>query len=174
MALIVEDGTGRDDANSYVTRQEIIDFAAARGVVVADTDATDVLAVKAVDFIEIYREQFIGTEIKPGVQALAFPRAGVSVGSIAYPTNEVPRKIKQAQMQLCVEQANGVVLVPTNTSAASGQFVTKKQLGPIVTEYSEAVALAAMQAPSAPELPQVDALLEPFLKASNVTTAYRK
>lgn len=57
--LVVEDGTGADpSANSYASRATIIAYAAMRGTVVADVDASDVFAIKAMDYLD--QQNWIG------------------------------------------------------------------------------------------------------------------
>ncbi len=58
MAIVVEDGTVVAGANSYITRASAIAYAAARGVTLANTTATDAQVVKAFDYLESLRSQF--------------------------------------------------------------------------------------------------------------------
>jgi hypothetical protein len=151
MALIVEDGTGKDDATSFVTRAEYIAYAAARGVVVADVDASDIDLIKAVDFLlaECWRGN-----VTVAAQALPFPRTLYNFdGTLAYPSDEVPTPIKRAQMMLALASKSGVDLMPNFEGGAS---VTREKIGPIETEYSEASLY------NAPSFPAVTAAIAPY------------
>lgn len=167
MALIVEDGTGVAGANSLSTRAEIIAYAATRGVVIADVDASDVFAIKATDYFFYLENRFMGARTYD-TQELPFPRTGLIVGMVAYPDDEIPAKVKRAHLQLALEAANGVELVPSQ-AGGNRQFLTKQKLGPIEREFSEAVALSSGILPT---LPLVDELLYPFM-FGGVTRAYR-
>lgn len=173
MALIVETGAIVPDANSYVTRAALIAYAGDRGVLIADEAASDVFAIKATDFLETFRGAFIGREVEPGVQPLAWPRAGACVGYAVLPETAIPRGIIQAQLAAAVLVAQGVDLLPTTGAGASSEaFITKEQLGPIVTEYSEAVYLSQG---TRPVTPQLTALIAPYLSgAAGPTFSYRK
>lgn len=151
MALIVEDGTGKDDATSFVTRAEYIAYAAARGVVVADVDASDVDLIKAVDFLlaECWRG-----DVTVATQALPFPRTVYNFDrTLAYPSDEVPSAIKRAQMMLALSSKSGIDLMPNFEGGAS---VTREKIGPIETEYSEASLY------NRPSFPAVSAAIAPY------------
>lgn len=173
MALIVEIGDIVANANSYNDRAEIIAFAGLRGVILADDDTTDVMAVKAVDFLEMFRDRYIGREVQPFVQSLAWPREGATIGAAVVGSDTIPTRIKQAQMFLVIEVNSGVDLTPTTgAGTSSGGFVTHEKLGPIETDYSEAIELAKGLSPN---MPHIMAMLDPYLRAfGGPTTSYRK
>lgn len=152
MALIVEDGTNVADANSFVTRAAFIAYAAARGVTVADEDASDVYAFQAMDYLRLSEATLCG-ERAYGDQELPYPRKGLIDGDRAEDyVYGIPNGIKQAQLQLMLEAKNGVVLTPSR----SAQPQTKREkVGPLETEYFEASDYM-------PDLPFVAALLAPF------------
>ena len=72
--IIVEDGSVVAGANSYVTEAELTTYAADRGITL--TAATDVLLIKAMDYIESL--SFIGTKFSEG-QSLQWPRSNVYI-----------------------------------------------------------------------------------------------
>ena len=60
MSLIVEDGTGLPDANSYCDLDEIRSYAADRGVALSSDDAIIIaFAIKATDYLESYAELWV-------------------------------------------------------------------------------------------------------------------
>lgn len=153
MTIIVEDGTGIANANSYVTRAELIAYAVARGIVIADAPASDVFLINAMDYLESLRLRYVGTRTYDD-QILSWPRTGVTIDGIDLDENEIPAQLKNAEMQLAIYASQGVVLMPTVTSA----FVKREKVGPIETEYSETINTS-----SQPFLPLIDAMLEQLL-----------
>jgi hypothetical protein len=151
MALIIEDGTGKADATSFVTRAEYIAYAVARGVVVADADASDVDLIKAVDFL--LAQCWRGDPTVEG-QALPFPRTAYDYyGAVRFPVDEVPSAVKRAQMDLALASKSGLSLMPNFEGGAS---ITREKIGPIETEYAEATIY------NSPSFPAVKAALAPY------------
>lgn len=153
--LIVEDGTGVADANSFVTEDAIVAYAAARGITIAnatdaDKDAVAILGIQAMDYLNALCWR--GTKTFPE-SLVPFPRSGLT----GYTENQIPAAIKQAQMQLAVLVKNGVILLPT---MSGGSFIKREKVGPIETEYSETVWVSDS---GLPLLPGIDGLLWPFL-----------
>lgn len=161
MALTKEDGSIVANANSYNDRAAVIAYAAARGVTLADADTTDVLAIKAMDYLSLFDTKWKGEQVEPGVQMLAWPRKGAipDGGKTVFPETAIPPSIVRAQCELAIIASNGTDLLPT-TSAATG-FVTREKVDVIETEYSEAVALQTFG--QLPTMPLVDSLIDPWL-----------
>lgn len=170
MALVVEDGSIVVGANSYVTRSELIAYALARGVTLADDDGTDVLAIKAMDFLALTATRWRG-EPTSEEQELDWPRRGAipEGGNNAFPDTKIPKEIIKAQMELAIVANSGVTLIPTTSGETA--FVTKEKVDVLETEYSEAVALALMG--KLPDMPNVTALLSKWIKASLSLTTRR-
>lgn len=163
MALIVEDGSIITGANSYVSRQLLIDYAAARGITLTDVDATDVFAIKAMDYLSMYDTKWKGEQVEPGVQNLAWPRKNVFLGSswVAFDPTFIPNQLVRAQLELALQSQKGIDLVPTTD--ASTAFIKREKVDVIETEYSEAIALQLLG--QLPRFPIVDALIEPLMAA---------
>lgn len=152
MALIVEDGTGKNDATSFVSRAEYIAYGAARGVTIPDEDAADVDLVKAMDFI--LTKCFRGDPTVAD-QALPFPRHVEDYyGVLEFADDAVPTAIKRAQMDAGLAVRDGVSLLPN--VAASSSSIKREKVGPIETEYETAMAY------DSPTLPAISAALRPF------------
>lgn len=163
VSLIIEDGSIVPNANSYVTVDEIIDYAEARGVTLDGSsplveDKITIMAINAMDYLESLSLKYKGEQVFPDTQSLAFPRKHVFIGNRVLPMDSIPREMKRAQCQLCIYISSGITLLPVNNSEA---FVTREKIGPIETEYSEAVKLALG---SQPNMPLVDSILEPLLR----------
>jgi hypothetical protein len=148
MALIIEDGTGKDDAQSYVTAAEARAFAALRGITLDATDGpVEILLMRAMDYLEAL--DYIGTRSQAD-QALSWPRADADpTGDGALPADQVPQRVKNAQMQLAVE-AQGQDLMPSG----DGRQVLKEKVDVIETQYAEGSTSVAT-----PVFPKVDAYL---------------
>lgn len=102
MAVIVEDGSIVANANSYITRAELIAFAASRGVTVADDVAADAHIVSATDYLETFSARYKGEPVSRD-QSLSFPRFNVVVEGVEWSDDEIPRQVKRAQMQVALE-----------------------------------------------------------------------
>ena len=134
MALVLEDGSLVDGANSFVSVAEVRAYATARASdlsAFAD-DVIEAAAIKSADYTKGLRDRFKGDEIVIE-QALPFPRIYLVVNGFELPSDEVPQGIKDANCQLAIESANGTDLQATT----QGQIVTKKKVGPLETTFSD-------------------------------------
>lgn len=133
-ALIIEDGSVVAGANSYVTAQEIVDYAALRGVTIAnDEDQVDILAIKAMDYLNTLC--YIGELVEPGVQPLPWPRKCIEPGDTADDwVYTIPANLKTAQMQLGLDVFNGIELTPSGPKTAQ---MKRSKVGPIEREFFE-------------------------------------
>lgn len=162
MALVIEDGTGKPDANSYVTVEEARSYASARGTELPADDAeVESLLVRAMDYLEAQRGKYQGTKTYPGLQALQWPRSGVVIDcDYNLPDNIIPTELKNAQKQLALEVFNGLVLLPSS----DGRVVKREKVDVIETEYMTGQDLGS-GATMGPSFPAVDALLDPLFNA---------
>ena len=87
--IIVEDGTVVPGANSYASEAELTTYAADRGVTL--TAATDVLLIKAMDYIESLA--FIGDKHKES-QPLQWPRDEVYIDRYYIERETIPKELK--------------------------------------------------------------------------------
>lgn len=132
MALTVEDGTGKSDADSFIVRDDFIAWAVKRGKTLPNTDATDVFLRRAADYINSKEDCFQGARVSAD-QALSFPRSGVTLNDFEIAENEIPQAVILAQMELALAASDGVSLFP----AGNDQFVVFEKVGPIATSFSE-------------------------------------
>ena len=133
MALIIEDGSIVVGANSYVTLDELTEYATARKIElpVDNTDLTALL-LDAYDFVSTYEDYFAGTRVSPLEQTGAWPRKEVVVYGAQFPKDEIPTLVKTAQIQIAVAASTGIALFPSQTSAS----VSRETVGPITTVYA--------------------------------------
>lgn len=133
MALVIEDGTRVAGATSFVTSDEVAAYAIARGRTWPATHSdADPSILKAMDYLESL--SLNGAKVAYD-QALSWPRTGMSVDGTDVPENVIPAAVKRAQMHMAMEIQGGYDPMPTTGE----QFITKEQVGPIVTEYSEKI-----------------------------------
>lgn len=135
MAFVVEDGTAKADANSYVTIADADSYFADRGNTAwTGADAVKQAAlVKATDYIEgRFGQRFIGSK-KTTTQALAWPRTGAA----DFADTAIPVGLRRACCEYAV-RALSAELAPDLKVDASGLTVvaTKKKVGPIETDYA--------------------------------------
>lgn len=169
--LIIEDGTGVANANSYAAAADARAYAALRGITLpaagAGVDPVEVFLVLAAEYLD--SRAWVGY-LATATQGLAWPRV-FDFPLLAYPFYPyeiagyweaylpfdpsyyvLPEKIAAAQCQLVIEQFNGVVLMPT--TAGGTQFITREKTDTIETNYSEKLGTL-----STPTMPIVTSLL---------------
>ena len=105
--IVVEDGTVVAWANSYVTEAELTTYAADRGITL--TAATDVLLIKAMDYIESL--SFIGSKFSEG-QSLQWPRSNVYIDGFYFVPTIIPPALQTGQIAtaLAIDSENSPLL----------------------------------------------------------------
>jgi hypothetical protein len=162
MPLIIEDGSGVANATCYgvddaaTTLDAARRFASDRGVVLSDDDAAiTAYLLKAMDYIESREDEFVGERTDVD-QSLSWPRKCViKRDGSAFPDDEIPQSLLNALYQLCIEQFNGVALMPTTDNAGNGGFVIKEKVDVLETTYSEKIGTTRD-----PIMPAVEAWLK--------------
>jgi len=153
MPLVVENGTGVENANSYVTVEQIVQHAKERGIVIAEADfpKAEAAAIRAMDYF--FTQCLRGELAYPGEQWTLYPRRGLVEGDTAPDAVlSIPINVVKAQLHLSLDSYNGIELVPSRAAAPK---LKKRKTGPIEREYYEASDYL-------PDLPMVDALLAPL------------
>lgn len=101
VSLIIEDGTGKPDADSFTTSAELVDYAAKYGATIpADEPAQEALLRRAAVAMDDYSWK---GERASGDQALSWPRRYVDIDGDVKPDNLIPARIKHGQMALAAE-----------------------------------------------------------------------
>lgn len=157
MALVVEDGSLVAGANSFVARAEVIAYAAARGVTIADDDSADVLAIKAMDYL--WSLCYKG-DLADEAQTTPFPRSGLidgdTVDGYAF---TIPAGVKNAQLQLSLDVHSGINLTPSANPTAD---LKRSKVGPLEREFFDPFSRSLTLDGKAP-LTVASAWLAPFL-----------
>lgn len=107
MPLIVEDGTGKSNADSYVSLADARQIADNYGfsLPVDDTAAEAALRNGAM-YIGLQEASMCGRRVF-ATQALAYPRTGVSVYGFPLSKNIIPSQLVTAQVMAAVEYGKG-------------------------------------------------------------------
>lgn len=176
MALIVEDGTGKADAESYIGVADATTFHVNRGntawaALASDTIREQRLRVATEYMTGAYRLRWKGSRATTA-QALDWPRsmverpdfeyAGVNGyttidGSYYFPADEVPVEVARACAMLALYS------ITADLAPNVGRLKSRVKVGPIETEYvSGSSALTRYTA--------VDDLLKPFLASAGFGT----
>lgn len=162
MTLIIEDGSIVDNANSYVTLAESRAYALERGITLPTDDAElEALLILGMDYLESKRAQYQGYKVS-GNQSLQWPRYYVQIDGFDFASDEIPQELKDAEMQLAIDENAGITLQPST----SENFVKKEKIDVIEIEYSEKLRTSV-----SPDLTAVDALLEPLFSPTGSSFA---
>lgn len=158
MALITEDGTGKADAESYIT----VAGADTRMANVGNTNWTTLTATekeqalrRATIYMEqAYRERWTGYR-HTTTQALSWPRNSVVIdGFVTVDSDVVPADVANACADLAFKAAAGDL----NPELTRG--VVRKKVGPLETEYDR-------NSPQSVRYRNIDMMLAPYLKGSS-------
>lgn len=171
MAIVIEDGTGRADAEAYISVSDADAFFDARGiggwVGVLATGEKEAALRRATDYMtQAYRARWKGSRIN-GTQALDWPRnfvqrddfqaatmngAAVIGGRFYFPSNEVPTEVQHANALLALKSLSG------DLAPDIGRPKVRVKVDVIETEYDRyGVPYTQYRA--------VDNLLRPFLNS---------
>ncbi|WP_321991525.1 DnaT-like ssDNA-binding protein [Marispirochaeta aestuarii] len=136
MALIVEDGTGLPDAQSYISVTDADVYHAARGNSVwvdADQDSKEASLILATEYLDgKYGKRWLGTRLTSS-QALDWPRTNI-FDELNRSITGVPEKIANATAVAALKVIQGEEL---NPDLERGGKVRSESVGPISTEYEE-------------------------------------
>jgi hypothetical protein len=138
--IIVEDGSGVANANAYITVAEARLYATQRGITLpTEDDEVAAMIIQATDFLESKSCEYAGRKTSP-VQSLEWPRIDAYLDGDDYPmfpSNSIPKSLKQAQMALVVAVSQGIVLLP---NIGPQDYVIEETVGPITTKYANPIA----------------------------------
>lgn len=172
--LIVEDGTGVADANTWVSRAEFIAYAANQGFVLPDEPSTDVFIYKAM--LYLCTRRYKGDEIQPLweryfaeglVEApwpndLPFPRINLFPGDCLVSLGRIiPNRLKKAECQIALDISNGFDPLPNIGANSGSTYLTMRKIGPL----SEAFAYGDRDYPI---MPIATGYLQPLLVGSGI------
>lgn len=154
MAIVVEDGSGSNPAAyAFVTQNEVIAYALARGIELEAGAELDVQIVKSTDFIVSKETDFAGSRTND-TQPLPFPRTDLAIYDVDVPVDAIPLQVKNLQCGLVMAMVAGFDFFPATSEAG----LRRKKTGPLEKEW-----FAPGGGVSSISHPTVDALLAPLL-----------
>lgn len=168
--LIVEDGTGKADAESYTSVADASAYHTARGnaawAALASDTVREQLLRKATDaMMQMFAGRWAGTRVS-STQALDWPRYNVpmkdgpanlpySYGVASYyPSNTIPAAVARACAELALRAATADLI------ADGTQAVKREKIGPLEVEYQDATT-------SGTSYRAVEGMLAPFMVATS-------
>lgn len=155
--IILEDGTQIANSNSYITIEELDEYAMARGCEIPTTKPErTALIIKAADYTESFRKRYQGTKVA-STQSMQFPRVGVYVDGFIVDSDVIPTDLKKAQMQAALEYIEADML------PATGQNIKSEKVDVIEIVYQDGDGSL-----TAPSFPKVDQYLEALLSNSGL------
>lgn len=137
MALVIEDGSIVDGANSYVTAEEFVVWANNRfgsdraGAVNCDADA-ERLILRATDYFEA--QSFIGTK-KQSTQLMQWPRNNVYIDGYYESSSSIPVLVKRAIFELAYAEEQG-----SSELSSVDRKVKREKVDVIEVEYADSSA----------------------------------
>jgi hypothetical protein len=173
MAIVVEDGTGKADANSYGTLAEAYDYHAARGnsewtdtpASPADPDQEAAL-VRATSYIDgRYGSRFPGVKKNGRAQALAWPREdAIDNDGFDIEDDEVPSEVKKATFEAALRELASPGSL--NPDVVMTDRVKSEKVDVIAIEY----ASSSSAEDSIPVVNAIDDLLAVLVGSTSGTT----
>ena len=164
MTLLLEDGTGVTDANSYVNRTYADAYFAERGIATwtGTTTAKDEALIKASDYIDQrWGRRFAGTkQFDRTVNQLTFPRLGLYDRDGRY-VEGVPDLLKRATCEYALRALTSTLMPDPSTQSNISSL--RQKVGPIEEEtvYRSSAAGSA----TSPDYPMADSWLAEYLGA---------
>ena len=125
--IVVEDGSGKTDSNSYISEAGLTTYATDRGVTLSGT--ASVLLIQAMDYIEV--QSYKGYKYTEE-QALQWPRGNVWLDGYSVDVDEIPQLLIDAQCEVAIGIDGGV-----NPLANVGRSTKKEKVGDIEVEYMD-------------------------------------
>ena len=125
--IVVEDGSGLTNSNSYLSEADLSTYAADRGVTLAGTPA--VLLIQGMDWIESHN--FQGYKYTED-QALPWPRGSVYIDGYSISETYIPLLLSDALAEVCISIDGGF-----NPLSNVPRETTKEKVGDIEVEYKE-------------------------------------
>jgi hypothetical protein len=136
--FVVEDGTGKSDANSYVSIIYADQYAVNYGYSEWDTYSTPVkqqYLIQGTQYIDLSfnftgKSTNIGSSKTEDDQALEFPRENMYCGSVLLDSDAVPVQIMKATVEAAVQRG----LSDTRLIVESGEVLKREKVGDLEIE----------------------------------------
>jgi len=163
MALVVEDGTGRVDSESYISVANADTRLAALGLTnwtdLSSTEKEQALRRATQFMLQRYRNRWKGTRLLRA-QALDWPRYGAYVDGFDIDSNVVPNDVANACADIAFKAAAG------DLNADLTRGIVREKVGPLETEY-DAYSSQSVRYPA------IDQALAPYLAGGGMSRLIR-
>ena len=164
MALVIEDGTVVAGANSYITDQEFVDYANARGYEIPAAEADrEPLIIKAADYILSQESKMQGVRTDPVNQTMSYPRSGAYLYCTLIASDAIPQTLKNAQCEAAFAVSSTDLLI----TKSSGN-IASEAVGDLSVSYHSGGSFEQVRTDT------IDVHLDPLLKqgGANVMTRF--
>ena len=136
MALVIEDGTGKTNADSYISLDDARDYASKFGYALPiDDDEADVMLRKGAIYVDLFESSFSGARLNDS-QSLAWSRVDAykctGQNLIYIDSDVVPNEIKYAQV-IAANYYNSGVSVRANDDGLN--VASKEVVGAVKVSY---------------------------------------
>lgn len=146
--LIIEDGTGKADAESFATAADLVSYAAKYGVAVPATEPEQEALLRR-SAVQMQVMTWKGCRANSD-QALSWPRKDAVVDGEILPSNYIPARIEYGQMALAAEIHADDIDPPEKRTGA----VTKERVeGAVEVQYAPISNTSGLLMPAAPDRP---------------------
>jgi hypothetical protein len=148
MTLIIEDGTGKPDAESYASAEDLAMYAVKFGVIIpAEVPAQEALLRRAALAMDgmTWKGRKSNSE-----QALSWPRRGVELDYEIKPDNYLPARIQYGQMALAAEIHTDDI---DPVDQRQGAVIRERVEGAVDVEYAPISNKSGRLLPAAPDRP---------------------
>lgn len=135
MALVVEDGTAKSTATSYVTTTEVGNYLGPRGKIARWSaltgDGKETAVTLATDYIDLRFESLFVGQRKTTTQALAWPRIYTQ-----FADNVIPIQLKYACFEYALRSIDGSLAPdPVFDEAGMAKTIIHEKLGPMEQDF---------------------------------------
>lgn len=120
MALVLEDGTGLANSNTYTLEATFDAWLLDRGYVLSGDTSTEALLHQSIDYLETLN--YIGFKNTQS-QALLWPRSGVHIDGYSFASDEIPKQLIDSQFQIAFSIDQGVNPMATVERATKSEKV---------------------------------------------------
>jgi hypothetical protein len=148
MTFIIEDGTGKPDAESYASAEDLAMYAVKFGVTIpAEVPAQEALLRRAALAMDgmTWKGRKSNSE-----QALSWPRRGVELDYEIKPDNYLPARIQYGQMALAAEIHTDDI---DPVDQRQGAVIRERVEGAVDVEYAPISNKSGRLLPAAPDRP---------------------
>ncbi len=128
MALIIEDGSNVPNANSYITAQEWLDWASARGIQHSNSQSdVEEHILRGMNYFEA--QSFIGLKANSD-QSLQWPRSWIVIDTNSINSDVIPQEVKDSCYEVTLTEAQNNSYV-----AAQDRVTLSERVGDISVTY---------------------------------------